>query len=541
MIDDNGGRNIMRILSTFILAAASLYGAQVPEHQHSEPAHVRGLGSVSFPISCSSDSQEAFNHAVALLHSFSYKAAHDQFAVIAEQDGGCAMAYWGEAMSLYRQLWDRPTEAELAEGAKWMAQARTAKPRTAREAGYVAAASAFYSDDPKTSFESRHGAYLVLLQKLHEQEPGDNEAALFYALALMTSPKATANNFAITRRAVVILQDVFARAPNHPGAAHYLIHACDNPAMAQEGLAAARRYASIAPDSAHALHMPSHIFTRLGLWDDDIQSNLASKAAAEEQNSTHDRLHAMNFLEYAYLQQGRFQDAKRMEEEGMEIPKAAYNDMPGMFGYVRVQFPSLYLLETEQWQKAEQSPVPDDFPDFQAIVFFTRAIAAGHLHDAPAAQAAAAGFDGKIEELRKTKFAYAAEPMTPLGNEAHGWSAFAAGHIEEALALMAATADKQDREGRGELEISARFMLAEMLSDLHRPKEAIVQYELSLHTDPNRFYTLLGAARSAKAAGDESSAATYYRQLLSGRENFDHPGLTEAKVYLHQLQSSRAF
>ncbi len=528
----------MLTLLLIIVATESLW-AQMPEHRHSEPANVKGLGSVSFPISCSQNEQQAFNRGIALLHSFSYKAAHGQFGAIAEQDPSCAMAYWGEAMSLYRQLWDRPTETELAEGAQLLERARTAKRKTAREAGYVAAASAFFSADPKTPFENRHQAYLASLRKLHEQEPGDNEAALFYALALVTSPKATDNNFEITRQAVAILKGVFAREPNHPGAAHYIIHACDNPAMAEEGLAAARRYASIAPDSAHALHMPSHIFTRLGLWDDDIQSNLASVAAAEQQNSTHDRLHAMNFLEYAYLQQGRFEDAKRMEEKGLEVPKAAYTEMPGMFSYVRVRFPSLYLLETGQWQQAEQSPVPDDFPDFQAIVFLTRAIAAGHLRDGAAAQAAVAGYDGKIEELRKSKFAYAADSMTPFGDEVHAWMNFAQGQTAEAPALMIATADKQDREGKGEVEISARSMAADMLLDLHRPKEALMQYQLSLRTDPNRFNSLLGAAHAADQAGDKQTAATYYRQLLTGREKFENPALTEARKYLSQPQTGQ--
>jgi tetratricopeptide (TPR) repeat protein len=522
----------MRTLFLVLIATTSL-PAQTPEHHHSEPANIKGLGSVSFPISCSPNEQQAFDRGVALLHSFSYTAAHDQFAGIAKQDPTCAMAYWGEAMSLYRQLWDRPTETELAEGAKLVEQAQIAKPKTAREEGFIAAAVAFFSADPKTPFEKRRDAYAESLRKLHRQQPGDDEAALFYALSLMTSPKATDNNFEISRQAIAILEDVFARKPNHPGAAHYIIHACDNPAMAEEGLAAARRYASIAPESAHALHMPSHIFTRLGLWNDDIQSNLASKTAAEQQNSTHDRLHAMNFLEYAYLQQGRFEEAKQMEEEGVKVSKAAYTEMPGFFSYVRVRFPSLYLLETRQWQQAEQSPVPDDEPTFQAFVFLSRAIAAGHLHNAGAAQAAVTGYDGRIEEVKKTKHAYLADSMKPFGDEAHAWLAFAAGHDEEAVALITATADKQDREGKGEVEIGARSMVADMLLDLHHPKEALAQYELSLRTDPNRFNALLGAARAANEAGDgQSAAAYYYRQLLRGRENFNNPGLTEARNYL---------
>ena len=522
----------MRTLFILLLTAATL-PVQVPEHRHSESLNIKGLGSVSFPVSCSPDQQQPFNRGVALLHSFSYTAAHNQFAEIAKQDPTCAMAYWGAAMSLYRQLWDRPTKSELAEGAKLVEQARIAKQPTAREEGFVAAAAAFFAPDPKIPFEQRRDAYSESLKKLYKQQPND-EAALFYALSLMTSPKAADNNFEITREAVTILQDVFARSPNHPGAAHYIIHACDNPAMAKEGLAAARRYASIAPGSAHALHMPSHIFTRLGLWNDDIGSNLASKSAAEQQRSTHDRLHAMNFLEYAYLQQGRFEDAKQIEEEGLRAPKSVYTEMPGVFSYVQVRFPSLYLLETEQWQEAEQSPVPDDEPDFQAFVFLTRAIAAGHLRDAAAAQTAATSYDGKIEEVKKTSYAYVADSMKPFSNEVHSWLAFATGHNEEAIALISATADKQDREGKGEVEISARSMLADMLFDLHRPKDALAQYELSLYTDPNRFNALLGAARSANEAGDEKTASIFYKQLLTGRANFNNPGLTEAKNYLAQ-------
>jgi tetratricopeptide (TPR) repeat protein len=489
----------MRLLLNLALIGMLAHAQE--HHHHEEAAPVGGLGDVSFPISCSANDQQNFNRGIALLHSFSYKNAQNQFQQISQRDPSCAIAYWGEAMSLYRQLWDRPATKELTEGSKLVQQAKALPVPSDRERAYIDAAAAFYDADQAVRYETRRDAYSKAMRRVHELWPKDNEASLFYALSLLTSPDASKNDFAITRQAVMIIQDVFARQPNHPGAAHYLIHACDNPVMAGQALAAAQRYAQIAPASPHAVHMPSHIFARLGMWDEDIQSNLASMRIAEEQKSFPDMLHAMNFLEYAYLQKGKVNEAGQIETQALKIPKEQLSEMAGMFNYVRVRFPSLYLLETQDWKTAQSMPVPEDAEaDFQAVVYWTRAIASGHLRDVGGAQAAVAGYDAKLDEVRKSSYAYVADTMTRERDEAHAWLAFAQGHTETAIQLLSEVADKQDREGKGEVELPAREMLADVLLASNRPTDALVQYGRCLRTDPNRLNSKLGAERAARLA-----------------------------------------
>ena len=491
-------RNVIKIL-----LVATIMQAQ-EHHHHEEAATGETLGSVSFPISCPAVEQQEFNRGMALLHSFGYKNAQRQFHEISQRDPPCAMAYWGEAMSLYHQLWDRPAPNELAEGAKLIQQAKRAPVQTNRERAFIAAAAAFYNGNPGASYEARRDTYSEAMRQVHESSPQDDEASLFYALSLLTSPNASKNNFAITRQAVAIINDVFTRQPNHPGAAHYLIHACDNPALASQALTAARRYAAIAPASPHAVHMPSHIFARLGMWEDDIHSNLASVEIAKQQRAFPEMLHAMSFLEYAYLQEGNFEQAGQVEKQALRVPKEQLGDMTGMFNNVRVRFPSLYMLETHDWKVAQFMPVPEDAePDFQAVVYWTRAVAAGHLRDVRAAQAAVTSYDVMLDKVRKSSYAYVADSMIGERDEAHAWLAFAQGKTGTAVQLLSAVADKQDRQGKGEVELPAREMLADILMAGDRPAEALVQYQLCLRTDPNRLNSVRGAKRAAQLAGQQ--------------------------------------
>jgi hypothetical protein len=328
------------------------------------------LGAVSFPISCQSSVQAKFQRAIALLHSFGYNAAQAQFREIEDEDPACAMAYWGDAMTLYRQLWDRPSKEDLEQGHSLIEKAKRIGGKTDRERGYLDAAAAFYTNQETATYETRTAAYSQALERLRERFPGDEEAAIFYALSLLASSQANTNDFAYRKKAVSILNGVFSRRPDHPGVAHYLIHACDNPEMASAALASARRYARIAPASAHALHMPAHIFARLGLWDDDVRSNLASKSAAEKQHGAADRLHAMDFLEYAYLQLGDYNQAKVVETEALRVEQREFSkDMEDYFFYVQVHFPALYVLETEDWKAAYKLETPANAaPDFEAVV-----------------------------------------------------------------------------------------------------------------------------------------------------------------------------
>ncbi len=514
--------------------------AAAQEHHHEEPSTIERLGSVSFVTSCSPGTQPAFNRGIALLHSFGYSQAREQFEEIESKEPGCAMAYWGEAMSLYHQLWDRPSAEDLKHGRNLIEKAEAAGSKTAREQGYIKAAAAFYSEDAKTTFEARWEAYSRAMQQLYRQFPNDDEAAIFYALSLVASPHSNDSDFAIRKRAVGILNSVLKRQPDHPGVAHYLIHACDNPEMAKEGLAAARRYAQIAPASAHALHMPSHIFARLGMWQDDIQSNLASKAAAEKQASTHDRAHAMDFLQYAYLQTGQAGRAKVIEEEALRISKQDFSKgMEDYFYYVQVHFPALFNLETQDWKTAEAlTPVLNMAPDFQAVTLWANAVAAGHLHDVTAAQSAVNKYDQALEAVKSSSYAYVANGMSNSRDEVHAWLQFAEGKDAEAVNLLRETAERQDKAGKGEVEVPAREMLADMLFELHRPAEALAQYERSLNTDPNRFNALAGAARAAEAAQRGEVARTYYQRLLENCPTGDRSELQAARTYLKGVQSA---
>lgn len=483
----------------------------------SSPA--QSLGTVSFPVSCGAEAQKPFDHGIALLHSFEYKAAYSQFQEIEHRAPSCAMAYWGEAMSLYHELWDRPSHSDLEKGFALIEKAESAGPKTAQERGFIHAAAAFYINDSNKSYEARVQAYSQALGELHKKFPADEEAAAFYALSLIASPHSSDNNFAYRRQAAAILNRIFAKNPDHPGAAHYLIHACDNPQMAAEGLAAARRYAGIAPASPHALHMPSHIFSRLGLWHDDVQSNLASKQAAEQQHETAARLHAMGFLEYAYLQLGDFHRAKEVVTESLNVPQSEYSaEMKDSFYSTQQQFPALYLLETGAWRAAGALPLNTKAPpDLQAMAFWTRAVAAGHLRDAAATKESVRNYDLALEAVRKTPYAYIADRMTASTDEAHAWLEYAEGDLTQAVMRLKQTADKQDRTGKGDIDLPAREMLADMLLDSNRPAEALAQYALSLKANPNRLHGLCGAARAAELAKQPETARTYRQKVTKDR------------------------
>ena len=537
----------MRLTKRLVIALAlTLWSARpslvAQDHHHGELSKAQRLGKVSFPVSCSPSVQASFERGIALLHSFGYNEARSQFREIEDRHPNCAMAYWGEAMTMFHQLWDRPSQDDLKRGFALVEKAQQIGGTTEREREYIGAAAVFYTSDHKATYETRTEAYSRALEHLCEQFPNDDEAKVFYALSLLASPDANKNNLAYRKKAVSLLKEVFSRRPDHPGVAHYLIHACDNPAMAKQALPAAKSYAQIAPASAHAVHMPSHIFARLGLWQDDVRSNLASKAIAEQQHAAADRLHAMDFLEYACLQLGDLDRAKAIETEALSVKKQDFSkDMQDYFFYVQVHFPSLNLLETKNWNAAYSLTVPADYaPDFQAGIYWAKAIAAAHLHDIGATKDAVNNYDLALDAVRKTSYAYVAEQMTSSRDEAHAFLAFVQGNVEEATRLLSSVADKQDREGKGEVEIPAREMLADMLLALNHPEDALAQYELSLKADPNRFNSLCGAAHAAELAHEPEKAEAYYEDLLAGRENgpsSHHPELVHARAYLQKGRS----
>jgi tetratricopeptide (TPR) repeat protein len=535
-------KRLLRLCLVLPVVCASSVLAE--EHHHIDSN--QKLGTISFPTSCASTVQKPFERGVALLHSFWFDEAYKQFQNVAEQDPQCAIAHWGEAMSLFRQLWGRPEESDLKNGLDLVRKGQATGAKTQRERDYIDALAVFYRDYDKLDHEQRSMAYSQAMEKVYQQYPKDHEAAVFYALSLLTWGPDANTVFNNAKKAIAILNQLFVVDPDDPGVAHYLIHAADDPRLAQLGLPAARRYAQIAPASPHALHMPSHIFARLGLWLEDIQSNLATIAATQHPSAIHfgaeHQVHAMDFLEYAYLQVGENGKAKAMANG---LGSVREQDMDkGLNGYLnqmRVHFPAMYALERHQWKEAASlEPPMGAEPENQQITYWARAIGAGHLHDAAAAQDAVNQFNAMLEATRKGKHPYRADRMGTNHDEAHAWLAFAQGRNDEASKLLSTVADRQDAEGKGEVELPAREMLADMLLEIGRPDEALAEYEKSMKTDPNRFNGLSGAANAAELAHQPEKAKTYSAQLLKNCDNGQHsdrPELAHAKALLSKNYS----
>jgi tetratricopeptide (TPR) repeat protein len=538
---------LLALIGTLSLASLSvaslLLSAQEPQHHHDVDEKV---GSVTFTTSCAPEVQSQFERGVALLYSFEYEMADAQFEEVAKKDPRCAMAYWGQAMTLYHELWDRPSKAALAQGAELLAKARSLQPPTARERDYILALSVFYSETDKLDHNQRADAYAKAMQGVYKRYPNDDEAAIFYALALLASGPERDPNLTNAKAAVAILNKLYAKEPNHPGIAHYIIHSCDNPAMASLALSAARKYAGIAPASPHAVHMPSHIFARLGLWQDDINSNLAAirvaDGMAEHHHVMHHKVHSMDFLEYAYMQIGDDASAKATMEQ-IEAIRVEQMD-PEFENYLlarQAEGPAKYALERRQWKEAlALQPIAGAPPQVQLVTYWGRAIAAGHLHDAAAAQDALKHYDELLEATRKGPRPYLADGLKDEHQVVKAWAAYAAGNFDNAVRWLRAVADDEDKVGKGETELPAREMLADMLLDLQRPQEALTEYEISLRTDPNRFNGLYGAAQAAAQVQQKEKASAYYTQLLKNCEGIrsDRPEIAQAKTLLASASGS---
>jgi tetratricopeptide (TPR) repeat protein len=530
---------LLACLCVLFSVQGSALDDQMPAHHHDAGEK---LGKVSFPISCAPDSQKPFERGVALMHSFGYEEAQSQFVEITKKDSACAMAHWGVALSLFHQIWERPDEPALKRGWSEMEQAQKLDAKTDRERGYIFALSEFYRDYGTRDHMQRAAAYSEAMGKLYEKYPNDLEAGAFYGLSILAAEPPADKSLAARKKAVAVLNPLFLRQPDHPGLAHYIIHTCDSPAMAPLGLDAARRYAAIASSSAHAVHMPSHIFARLGLWQEDIDANLKSVALAHPAGQMYmhgHELHAMHFLIYAYLQTGQDDAAKRVVDDSKQIIASApkTDDDSGMlqyYGFAAAHFPAIYALEMRHWSDlAALEPAAGAAPDLQSITYWARTIGTARQGDVEATRRNAQKFDDSEEATRKTKNAYTLDgPDFPRG-EVHAWLAFAEKKNDEALRQMREVADLQDQVGKREVDIPAREMLADMLLALNQPQEALAEYESALKIDPNRFNGLAGAARSAEMAHQTEKANTYYAQLLKNCDdgrNSDRPELARAKT-----------
>lgn len=487
------------------------------------------FGRVSFATSCSEKTKKDFDLAMALLHSFEYDEAEKAFAKIIDTEPACAMAYWGVAMSNYHPLWAPPTQPELEKGAKAIAIAQSITPLSKRESDYIGAMASFYKGWNKADHRSRSLSYKNAIEKIYAAYPDDKEAAIFYALALTATADPADKSFINQKKAYSILTALYPGQPDHPGIVHYTIHSYDYPGLAELALPAARKYASIAPSSAHALHMPSHIFTRLGLWEDCIRSNLAAVASAKCYAETagikghwDEELHGLDYLVYAYLQQGDNVLAKKQ----CDYLKTINQVQPFNFkvAYAFAAIPARYVMENKLWKEAAALQVHNEnfawqnFPRQQAIIHFARVLGAVHTGNLGSARSELKKLNSFYEMLAK-KDPYNANQVMIQIKTAEAWILFKEGKNNEAIQLMTLAATMEDNTEKHPVTpcelIPARELLADMLLEMNKPAKALQAYEEALKKQPNRFNGLYGAASAAQKINNLEKAGAYYNQLIA--------------------------
>ncbi len=433
---------------------------------------------------------------------------------MALHDPECAIAYWGQAMSAFHLYWSHPSASELTSGKAALAQAAAAREMSPREDAYIEALRNLFDEYQPDSPDPSVRRFSAAMGQLVEQYSSDVEANAFYALSLLAAQPDGAPTLSNAQKAAAVLQPLLKDHRDHPGIAHYLIHACDHPGMAKQGLAAARRYASIAPAAPHALHMPSHIFARLGIWQDDIRSNLASKAAAEtalgRQAGAENRLHAMEFLEYAYLQTGQFDQARAIVAEAKAVPRSEARD-DDYYLTVQARIAATYTIETRDWAMAVHlAPVTNAHWYSEAHTLLANAMAAGHQHDAVAGVAAGQRLDALLSPiLAKIGTLPAESSSADLSDEIHAWAEFSQGHVDRATNLLRPIAERQSIVGKGEVELPAREMLADMLLLDGRASQALKEYRTSLVSDPGRRNALAGARMAAEQASRDARHSSH--------------------------------
>ena len=492
---------------TAILALCAVFAGRVSSQEtHSHPPPEK-LGTVTFPTSCAPSVARDFERSVALLHSFAYSASEQSFRNIVAADPTCAMAHWGIAMSYYHELWSPPGPADLRKGRIEIAEAGRLRGGSPREQQFIAAAAAYYTSEDMAA-PARAKAYEEAMAQVARNNPQDIEAQVFYALALIATAPPEDGTHANQKRAAVMLEPVFRDHPDHPGAAHYLIHAYDSAELAPQGLIAARAYSTIAPSAPHALHMPSHIFTRLGLWDDSIASNRLARAAAHDQGDQGEELHAMDYLTYAYLQRGREQEAEQVVAALRTMD--AGSDFKA--GYAATVMPIRLAIERHRWNDAAAlKPLPDSLPHVAATVFWARAISNARSGHPQAADSDIAKIEGCRQQLRGAGNDYWATQVDVLGKEAKAWQLAATAHRAEAVQLLRRAADEEESLEKLPVTpgpiVPAREQLGELLLAQRSPKQAMREFQAALVSAPGRRGALAGAAEAAELVGDTHTAA----------------------------------
>ena len=534
-------------------AAASALDLKRGEIVSCGPQDGEMFGTVSFTASVPGNLKNDFNIAIALLHSFEYDEAEKVFAKIIDQAPGCAMAYWGVAMCNFHPLWFPPTPPELQKGSKAVQVARSIEGKTKRESDYIEAIGQFYEHADRLDHRSRVLNFEKAMQKIYENYPDDEEAVVFYALALDAAADPNDKSYTNQRKAFALLNPIFEKEPLHPGIAHYIIHNCDYPGLAELGLPAARKYASIAPASSHAQHMPSHIFTRLGLWNDCIQSNLVSISSArcyaekaKIKGHWDDELHAMDYLVYAYLQKGQDELAQQQVDYLETINEVYPVNSKSAYAFAAIR--TRNLLERKMWKQAAALSLHpanfpwEKFPWQEAIIHFARAMGAVNTNNPNEAK----------EELQKLNLLYdklakqtdkkqeAAQVAVQL-KTLQAWIEFKQGNNEKGLNLMRAAADMEDGMEKhpvtpGEVT-PARELLGEMLLEMNQPVSALEAFEADLKIRPDRFNGLYGAGLACERAGNKAQAAVYFKDLLksSDAQNCKRVELQKARSFLSHV------
>jgi len=520
----------MKLISGVVVAvilASPITAHRLAAQDHAHPQQGGRLGTVHFRTSCQPAVAPQFDRAIALLHSFEFGGAIRGFEAVLAADSTCAMAWWGIALS----RWTNPMvpnirppalleRGRLAAEAAWRTGARA----TDRERAYISAVSQLYTDHGRRDQQTRIRAYEQAMADLAARDAGDTEAQIFHALSLVAAAPPTDKSYANQLKAGKILEELFAVQPDHPGLAHYIIHSYDVPALAGRAAAAARRYADIAPAAAHALHMPSHTFTRVGMWHESVATNLRSMDAAAREASIAEALHAADYAVYANLQMRRDSAARAIMQRIPELaarfdPKAVTGAAPGSAGvFALAAIPARYALERDAWAEAAAlQPTTSDFPYTEALSHFARALGAAHVGDTATAHAAIDSLGAMHERLLASRETYWAEQVAIQRLGASAWLNLAAGRPDQAVARMREAAARESATEKAAVTpgplAPARELLADMLLELRRPAEALTEYRASLEREPNRYRSLRGAARAAAAAGDKTAEAKYKADL----------------------------
>jgi len=482
------------------------------------------LGKVHFETSCKPEAQKLFDRAMLYQHSFWYRASQKVFEDVLKADPECGIAYWGIALSLLLNPHVAPPAKNLADGADAIAKGKSVGAKSERERDYIDALAVMYADYDKVDHRTRIQAYSKAMEQLAQRYPNDDEAQIHYALSLNTSALAADKTYANQLKGAALLEPIFVRQPQHPGVAHYLIHLYDYPPIAEKGLNAAKLYAKIAPDAAHAQHMPSHIFTRVGYWQESIDSNKVSQRVAKEASDFHDQLHAMDYQVYAYLQLGQDSKAKALVDEMPTVTGFTETFLVGP--YALAASPARYAIERADWKAAASLDVrPSPLGQVQAITYFARALGSVRSGNLEAAKADIAKLGELRDKLREAKDAYWSEQVDIQQKVASAWVLYAEGKYDDALKAMSAAADAEDKTEKHPVTPGvpkpARELYGVMLLERGMPAEALAAFEATLKKEPNRLAAYVGAANAAEKSGDSAKAREYYGKVLAIANNAD--------------------